>query len=73
MKVCENIESIDVTVLDIIGSQMEKITQMHTELIESTKRLFSALVNLKSAQHDFISAKRQQTIQLLKKIEKTIN
>ena len=72
-KIFADIENVDLTVLDIIGSHMEKMAKMQSELIESTKRLFSALVNLKSSQMELVSAKKQQTIQLLTKIGNTIN
>ena len=72
-QIFEHIESTDAAVLDIIGEQMEKIDQMHSELMESTKRLFSALVNLKGLQMEMVAAKKQQTIQLLTKIGNTIH
>lgn len=72
-RIVENIESTDAAVLDIIGAQMEKISMMHNDIIESTKRLFQALVNLKSLQLELISSKKQQTVQLLTKIENTIH
>ena len=72
-KIFADIENSDMTCLDIIGSQMEKMMQMHEELLNTTKKLFSSLVGLKNIQVEIISAKRQQTIQTLRKIENTID
>lgn len=67
-----SIESIDSVVIDVIGEQMKTVSTQMEEFLQSTRRLFSALVNLKEIETETIAKKKEETVAILSKLSTTM-
>jgi hypothetical protein len=63
------INGIESAVLDIIGAQMEVVSQSFEETIRTTRELFAALVRLNEGQAATLEEKRANATELLRKLE----
>jgi hypothetical protein len=67
------IESVDSSVLDVVDRQMTMIADTFGETIKATQALFAALIRLKSEEASTVQQKKERTVDLLRKLEQTMN
>jgi hypothetical protein len=66
------IDTVDSSVLDVVGHQMTVIAETFEETIKATQTLFAALVRLKSTQTAMVQQKKETTTKLLRKLQQTM-
>ena len=71
-KAVKSVDSIDWTVLDVVGAQMESVSAEFSTFIETTQALFTALVNLKQFEKDAVNRKKDQVTAILAKLTKAL-
>jgi hypothetical protein len=68
----KEIDEIDSVVIDIIGAQMESVSNLFQETITSTQSLFTALVQLKNQQSEQVTSKLGTATNFLRKLQNAI-
>jgi hypothetical protein len=67
--VTSTIDQVESEVLDVIGAQMDQLSDTFQETIKATRDLFAALVKLNATQSAIVEAKRAAATDLLMKLE----
>lgn len=71
-QVISRVDEVDNNVIDIIGAQMEVLSEEFKQCIKATQDLFSALTNLKEYQTNIVRNKATDASNLAKSIEMTM-
>lgn len=67
-KAVKTVDAIDWTVLDVVGAQMESVSNDFAKFMETTQSLFTALVNLKQFEKDAVTSKKEEVTNIMTKL-----
>lgn len=71
--IVNEIDDIDSNIIDIVGKQMESVSELFERTIKLSQKLFENLMKIKEDQMNIITAKKDETVELLSKLEATFD